>query len=218
MMKQQGSSYHNYNTIKEPGAIKREERYMNKVLKRSRTFILLVAMVVTSFSGTGSFAIHTRAASQLGKVTSLTLTVNSRPAASLSWDQVAGGADSYKIYRNNKATVIIKGIGAYKGTCKKSFRILPKGTKLTRAKTNKKAIALAWKKNVKQTTGYQIQYGLKKSLKGAKIKTLKNKAGRLTLKGLKSRKKYYIRIRTYKTIGKKKYCSRWSKEKKVKVR
>lgn len=126
---------------------------------------------------------------------------------------------SYKKNKKvGKATVIIKGIGAYKGTCKKSFRILPKGTKLTRAKTNKKAIALAWKKNVKQTTGYQTQYGLKKSFKGAKIKTLKNKAGRLTLKGLKSRKKYYIRIRTYKTIGKKKYCSRWSKVKKATVK
>ena len=85
-------------------------------------------------------------------------------------------------------------------------------------KAKKKAIALAWKKNVKHTTGYQIQDGLKKNFKGAKIKTVKNKTTRLTLRGLRSRKKYYIRIRTYKTIGKKKYCSRWSKEKKVKVR
>lgn len=117
-----------------------------------------------------------------------------------------------------KATVLIKGIGAYKGICKTTFLIVPKGTKLTRVKTKKKSIALAWKKNVKQTTGYQIQYGLKKNFKGAKLKTVKNKTTRLTLKGLKFRKQYYIRIRTYKTIGKKKYCSRWSKVKKVKVR
>ncbi len=48
-----------------------------------------------------------------------------------------------------------------------------------------------------------------------KTKTVNNKTTKLTIKGLKAKKKYYVRIRTYKKVGKKKYYSQWSKVKKI---
>ena len=50
------------------------------------------------------------------------------------------------------------------------------------------------------------------------MKTIKkNKTSKTVLKGLKTKKKYYVRIRTFKTVGKKKYYSSWSSKKKVKM-
>ena len=46
----------------------------------------------------------------------------------------------------------------------------------------------------------------------------KNTVTKLTVKKLKAKKKYYIRIRTYKTVKGKKYCSSWSAVKTVKTK
>lgn len=94
-----------------------------------------------------------------------------------------------------------------------------KGTKLTSVKPAKKKVTVKWKKQTKGTTGYQIQYSVKKNFKGAKFKTVNsNKKTSLTLKNLKSKKTYYVRVRTYKkTSGETKYSS-WSTAKKVTVK
>lgn len=79
----------------------------------------------------------------------------------------------------------------------------------------KGTFTLTWKKQTKQTTGYLIQY----KLKGASeytTKTVKgNKTTKLKVKGLKSKKKYNVRIATYKTVDGVKYQSVWSKVKTV---
>ena len=95
-----------------------------------------------------------------------------------------------------------------------------KGKKLGKVKSPKKAqIKVTWKKQTKQTTGYQIQYGTKSNFKGAKTVTIsKNKTTSATIKKLKSKKKYFVRIRTFKKDGKKKSYSDWSKAKSVKVK
>ncbi len=94
-----------------------------------------------------------------------------------------------------------------------------KGTKLSGVKPAKKKATVKWRKQTKGTTGYQIQYSVKKNFKGAKTKTVSNnKKTSLTLKNLKSKKTYYVRIRTYKKIsGGKKYSS-WSAAKKAKIK
>ncbi|MBQ6386379.1 MAG: fibronectin type III domain-containing protein [Lachnospiraceae bacterium] len=75
-----------------------------------------------------------------------------------------------------------------------------------------------WKKGT-GITGYQIQYGRKSSFRGAKNVTIKKvKTVSRVLGGLKKGRKYYVRIRTYKTVGGKKYYSAWSAKKKVKIR
>ena len=72
------------------------------------------------------------------------------------------------------------------------------------------------KKQATQTTGYQLQYGTSSKFKGAKTATItKNKTVSKAISKLKAKKKYYVRIRTYKTVGKQKYYSDWSKSVKV---
>lgn len=56
------------------------------------------------------------------------------------------------------------------------------------------------------------------SMKKAKTLTVKGSATRATLKKLVSKKKYYVRIRTYKIVSGKKYYSKWSSKKSVKIK
>lgn len=75
-----------------------------------------------------------------------------------------------------------------------------------------------------ETTGYQIQYARnKKFTKNVKYRTIAGKKNvKKTIQKLKSKKTYYVRVRTYKQVsynGKKiKICSEWSKIKKIKVK
>lgn len=94
-----------------------------------------------------------------------------------------------------------------------------KGTKLSKVRAGKKRVSVKWKKQTKGTTGYQIQYSVKKNFTGSKIKTVKgNKKTSVTIKKLKSKKTYYVRIRTYKQTSGGKIYSPWSKAKKVKIK
>ena len=78
-------------------------------------------------------------------------------------------------------------------------------------KTGKGRLKCSWKKNTKANS-YQIMYGTKASMQGAKTIAIK-KAGTVkkTITGLKAGKKYYVQIRSCKTVNKKKYYSSWSK-------
>ena len=94
-----------------------------------------------------------------------------------------------------------------------------KGTKIAKLKAAKRAITAKWKKRAAQIDGYQIQYSTKKSFKSAKIKSVKGaKKTSAKLKKLKSKKRYYVRIRTWRKVGGKTYYSDWSKVKTVKVK
>lgn len=90
----------------------------------------------------------------------------------------------------------------------------PKGTSITKLTAAKKAFTVKWKK--KAYTGYQIRYSLKSSMAKAKIVTI-GKAGTLSRKisKLRMKKKYYVQVRTYKTVKGKKYYSKWSAKKAV---
>lgn len=114
--------------------------------------------------------------------------------------------------------------GRYNGTTEQTYKICPKGTNISNVKSKKKGFVLEWKKQGKQTSGYQIQYSLNKKFtkKTAKKITIKNnKKVSISFKSGKSNKKYYIRIRTYKKVeynGKTvKVFSGWSNIKTVKT-
>lgn len=94
-----------------------------------------------------------------------------------------------------------------------------KKVKVASAKAGKKSVKVTWKK-VKGIKGYQIQYSTnKKFKKGNKTITVKStKSTSATIKKLKSKKKYYVRMRTYKIVNGKKVYSAWSKAKSVKVK
>lgn len=121
-----------------------------------------------------------------------------------------------------KATITFR--GKYSGTYYRTFRVLPKGTKLKKVSAGKKSFTAKWSKQKTQTTGYQVQYSQKKNFKNsAKTVTIgKTKTTAKKVAGLKKKKNYYVRIRTYKTVkisGKKaKLVSAWSSAKKVKTK
>lgn len=88
-----------------------------------------------------------------------------------------------------------------------------KGLSVTNKK--KKQVALKWKK-LSSAKGYQIQYATNKKFKKAKAKTTTKT--KYTIKKLKKKKTYYIRVRAYKVINGKKVYGKWSSVKKVKVK
>lgn len=85
---------------------------------------------------------------------------------------------------------------------------LPAATTV-KASAAKKAFTATWAK--KAVTGYQLQYSTKANFAGAKTITIKNaKTAKYTVKNLKAKTTYYVRVRTYKTIAKVNYFSTWS--------
>ena len=113
--------------------------------------------------------------------------------------------------------------GKYSGTKTLVFKIVPKGTSISKLKAGKKQFTAKWSAQTTQTTGYELQYSTKSSMSGAKKVTVgKNKTTSSTVKKLKGGKKYYVRVRTYKTVkvnGKSvKLYSSWSKVKNVKTK
>lgn len=107
--------------------------------------------------------------------------------------------------------------GKYSGTKNLKFRIIPKGTSISKLTPKKTSVKVEFKKQVKQISGYEIQYSKNKGFKkGNKTITVKGtKKNSATIKKLKTKNKYYVRIRTYKIVSGKKLCSAWSKAKSV---
>lgn len=138
-------------------------------------------------------------------------------------------ASNYKLTYPGKCkavgtyTVTVVLSGNYSGTAKLTYTIKPKGTRISKLTAGKRGFTIKWKKQKKQTTGYQIQYSAKRSFKGAKTAAIsKNKKTSAAFYKLKANRKYYVRIRTYKKVkvnGKsKKIYSSWSKLKTVKTK
>ena len=117
-----------------------------------------------------------------------------------------------------KVTVRLK--GNYSGSKAVSFRIDPKGTSLTRLTAASMAFTADWKKQTSQTTGYQIQYSASPSFKSANKTVTVKGTGSVSKKIAKlgAGKTYYVRIRTYRTVGNKNYYSAWSAKKSVKTK
>lgn len=104
----------------------------------------------------------------------------------------------------------------YSGTKTLSFTIKPKTTSISKITSGSKKFKINWKKQKVQTTGYQIQYSRNSNFKKSKNITIsKNKTTSKVISKLSSKKKYYARIRTYKTINGKRYYSNWSSKKAI---
>ncbi|WP_026671072.1 fibronectin type III domain-containing protein [Butyrivibrio sp. AE3006] len=97
-----------------------------------------------------------------------------------------------------------------------------KTTSLKKPKAGKKSFTLTWNKvTAKGIKGYEIQYSTNKSFKEDATKTVsinKTKTTSKTIKKLKSKTKYYVRIRTFTKKNGEKVYSKWSKTKNVKVK
>ncbi len=136
--------------------------------------------------------------------------------------KVISSANYTVTYKNNKkigkatVTVAFKG-SKYEGVVNKTFTIIPKKAGISDIHSGKKSIKFTWGR-VGNCSGYQIQYSTSKSFKSKKTITIKSKKTvTKNIKGLKSGKKYYIRIRTYKTVNGKKIYGEWNTTKKARI-
>ena len=120
---------------------------------------------------------------------------------------------SYAKGRKNvgKYKISVKFKGNYTGTKTLYFTIKPKTTKISSIKRNKSnKVTIKWRKQATQVSGYQLQYSTNNKFKKAKTITInKNSTTSKTISNLSKNKKYYLRIRTFKKIGKAKYYSSW---------
>ena len=99
-----------------------------------------------------------------------------------------------------------------------TFTINPKATKVTSLKAGTKAFTVKYSKQT-SGAGYEIQYSTSKKFKSAKVvKISKNKTVSKTIKKLKAKTTYYVRVRTIKKVGKTTYKSAWSSAKKIKTK
>ena len=149
-----------------------------------------------------------------GKVKKPTVTVKDSKGNKIA-------ASNYTVtYKNNtrvgKATVTITFKNKYKGTITKKFDINPKGTSISSLTAVSKGFTAKWKKQSTQTTGYQIRYSIKSSMASAKTATIsKTTTVSKKITKLTAAKKYYVQVRTYKTVNGTKYYSGWSSTKAV---
>lgn len=145
------------------------------------------------------------------------------------WDRNGNqiGMANYTVaYGNNrnvgKAKITVTLSGNYAGTLTKTFNICPDKTQITRLTRKSKGFQVKWKKQTNQTSGYEIQYSDNSKFSKNRTKTVgisKRSANSKDVKQLKAKKKYYVRVRTYKKVkinGKStKIYSGWSKVKTV---
>lgn len=132
------------------------------------------------------------------------------------------GRDYTVSYSANKgigtAKVTVTGKGSYTGKITKTFKINPQGQSIS-AKGDKsgKKIAVTLAKH-SSNSGYQVSYADNSGFKNSKSLWLSgNSKNKGTIKGLKSKKTYYVKARDYKTIGKTKVYGKWSAVKKVSI-
>lgn len=185
---------------------------------------------VGNYNGTktATFKINKANQSITAKTSALTITVGKTATVSITG---AKGKKSYKssntaVAAVNASTgkVTAKKVGTFKITATSAgtanynaaskvltMKVLPKGTSITKISKGSRKFTVKWKKQTNQTTGYQIQYSSKKDFKTNKIVTVSgSRKTSKTVSSLAKKHKYYVRVRTYKTVGGTNYYSTWS--------
>lgn len=129
----------------------------------------------------------------------------------------------YKLNGNQTAAKAFVGDSPELKTNKKwqnfKSKIVVQKPVLNAAKAGTKCFTASWQA-APEAKGYQLQYSTDKSFKTG-VKTIKiTNASKLSRKvtSLKSKKRYFIRIRAYRVVGKETYYSAWSGKKGVTVK
>ena len=171
------------------------------------------------------------------KITKVSSTYKKSVGQSFTLKPKAKGKITYKTGNKKVATVNSKGKVTVKGTGKATITVtakatstyskcvkkitvygVPKKPEMKKLTAGKKKFTVQWKKD-KKADGYQVQYSTdKKFKKNVKSVNVSKKNTKATVKKLKKRKTYRVRVRSYKKINGKKYYSGWGKVKSVKVR
>ena len=108
--------------------------------------------------------------------------------------------------------------GKYTGEKVLTFKINPSKTSVSKLTAGKGSITATWKKAANMS-GYELQYATAKSFSGATTVTVSgDSTTKYALKNLKAKKKYYVRVRTYKIVNGEKVYSAWSSAKNIKTK
>lgn len=196
-----GLKQHTYNTITIPATMQADGDFYNKcsvcgATTQSKTIyrISKVALAKTSYTYTGK------------SIKPEIIVTDSNGSAISKTDYTVS-------YKNNtvpgSAAATIKFKGDYAGTVTKTFTIKPKAAKISKAAGGVRAITVKWSKQ--KGDGYEVQYSASRSFAGKKtvsVKSASTKSKKLTK--LKSKTKYYVRVRVYKKINGRKVYSAWS--------
>jgi hypothetical protein len=169
---------------------------------------------------------------------------NQATGIKLTWKKVTG-ANGYKVYRGTTliktitsgSTVTFADAKANTNGTKYTYKVVAKGTTgdstLSRScviyrvarpavssvtNTAASKMTIKWGKNAK-ATGYVIHYSTDKTFKSGNKSVTVTSASTVSrvISGLTKGKTYYVRIRTYKTVGSAKYWSMWSAARSVKI-
>ncbi len=178
------------------------------------------------------------------KVKAVKLASGTKTTLTLTWDNMGDGV-KYEVYQKNgkKWTKVGKATSKNSVTVKKlkadtSYKFKVKAiadgktaeSKIFTAKTvplkttlslkaGKKQLTASWS-TVANITGYEVEYSTAKNFKkNSKVVTIKKaKTKKTTIKKLSKGKKYFVRVRAYKTVDGKKIYGAWSAVKNVKVK
>ena len=127
----------------------------------------------------------------------------------------AGKTYKFKVRAYNKVKGTTK-YGSYSSILTTSTK--PSSTKVTSLKSKSKKATIKWKK-VSGASGYQIYMSTSKKGKYSKIKTItKGSIVKYTKTKLKKNKKYYFKIRAYRTVDGKKVYSSYCSTKSIKIK
>jgi len=133
------------------------------------------------------------------------------------------GSDGYYTGKLVKDIDFSDLIPVYSGTyydyaIEKTYLLIPAGssaeTSIKSVSAKSKGFTVNWYK--KSVTGYQVEYATSSDYSNSKKVTItKGSTTSKTISKLKAKKKYYVRVRTYKTVSGVKLYSAWSKSKTV---
>lgn len=99
----------------------------------------------------------------------------------------------------------------------KTFKITPKTVSINNVYKNKKSIVVKWNRASSSVTGYKLSIAANKSFtRIVRTYFIKRSKTSKIVKGLKTGKKYYFKLRAYKDTGEKTLYSDWSKIKRIK--
>lgn len=123
-----------------------------------------------------------------------------------------------RAYKPGKVNVIAKATDG--SGVKATFTVIIKPSKVSNLKikrTGRKKIKVSWY-NVYNASGYQLQYGRRKSTSRAKYRRISARKSTGTLSKIKNRKNYFVRVRAYYKSDNKNYYGDWSSYKKINIK
>ena len=130
----------------------------------------------------------------------------------------AGKATIAKNYTGiAKITVTASGEGYQTATATVTIKVKPQQAAISKKTAKSRALQVTYAK-LSGVSGYEVSYSTDKKFKKAQTKTVTTTKNKVTVKKLKAKKTYYVRVRAYTTSGKTKLYGAWSTAVKVKTK